>query len=209
MQAPSLRVLIVGESALVSMGLRQVLDSAATDFAALCAMTGLLSAELVDQHDAQVAILHMQRPTDTHVHMVRALKAARPDVGVVVVTASHEAAALGALVLAGVDAVLDVTVTPEALVEVLRLRQRRLGFVTSCELWPVVVQSLLGYGAADDGRAAHLTPREREVYDLLRDGRTDREIALQLTLSLWTVKHHVGNILQKLDLRSRRELLHI
>lgn len=200
-------VLILGESALVAMGLRHVLESAASEFRVLCADTGVLSVDLVEQHDAMVAILDARSPSDAHVEMVRALKAAKPDVGVVVVTASREAVALGSLVLAGVDAVLDVTVAPEALVEVLRLLQRRVRFVTSNELWPAILQSLTAYSAPDDGRTAVLTPREREVYDLLRDGRTDREIAGTLTLSVWTVKHHVGNILQKLELRSRREVL--
>jgi DNA-binding NarL/FixJ family response regulator len=202
-------VLIVSESALVSMGLHHILESAGADFLIRDAATGVLTTELVEANGAEVVILDAHNPTDVHVDMVRTLKTTMPNVGLVAVTSGRDAAALGAMVLAGVDAVLDVTVTPEALVEVLRLLQRQVRFVTTYEIWPAILKHLTAFGAHDDDRTAVLTPREREVYDLLRDGRTDREIAQALTLSLWTVKHHVGNILQKLDLRSRREVLHV
>lgn len=54
-----------------------------------------------------------------------------------------------------------------------------------------------------DGTAA-LTPREREVLDLIGQGLTNQEIADQLTIELGTVKNHVHNILQKLNVSSRQ-----
>lgn len=56
------------------------------------------------------------------------------------------------------------------------------------------------------GSEEALTPRERDVLDLVRLGWTDGEIADELVLSVRTVNHHVGNILQKLGAKSRREL---
>jgi DNA-binding NarL/FixJ family response regulator len=50
-----------------------------------------------------------------------------------------------------------------------------------------------------------LTPRERDVFELLCDGRTNREIAGALFLSEVTVKVHVRNILRKLGVRTRTE----
>lgn len=51
-----------------------------------------------------------------------------------------------------------------------------------------------------------LTPREREVLDLLADRKTNGEIAEQLVISVKTVKTHVANILAKLHLASRHEV---
>lgn len=48
-----------------------------------------------------------------------------------------------------------------------------------------------------------LTPREEEVLSQLAHGKTDRQIAAQLSLSDKTVGHHVENILAKLDARNR------
>ncbi len=52
-----------------------------------------------------------------------------------------------------------------------------------------------------------LTPREREVLELLGQGLSNREIADQLVIEVGTVKNHVHNILKKLDLSSRRDVV--
>ena len=55
--------------------------------------------------------------------------------------------------------------------------------------------------------AIRLTSREREVIDLLKEGLSNREIASRLNLAIHTVKSHVHNILEKLALRSRLEVV--
>lgn len=52
-----------------------------------------------------------------------------------------------------------------------------------------------------------LTEREREIYELLLQARPNKEIAGQLTISVHTVRFHVANILSKLRVTSRCELL--
>src|SRR5207302_7189810 len=52
-----------------------------------------------------------------------------------------------------------------------------------------------------------LTTREREVLQLLAEGKTNKEVATILNLSLYTVETHRGNILQKLNLHSGAELI--
>ncbi len=50
-----------------------------------------------------------------------------------------------------------------------------------------------------------LTPREREILDLIGEGRTNQEIADELVIELGTVKNHVHSILDKLNVHSRRD----
>jgi two-component system response regulator NreC len=52
-----------------------------------------------------------------------------------------------------------------------------------------------------------LTTREREVLQLLAEGRNNKEVATVLNLSLYTVETHRGNILQKLNLHNQAELI--
>ena len=58
----------------------------------------------------------------------------------------------------------------------------------------------------NDAQLSELTPREREVLDLLEQGLSNQEIARRLVIEVGTVKNHVHNILKKLDLNSRRDL---
>jgi DNA-binding NarL/FixJ family response regulator len=75
---------------------------------------------------------------------------------------------------------------------------------------PLVAQLLREYhqqrSREPDTLIEPLTPREREVLDLLSDRRTNREIAEQLVISVKTVKTHVANILAKLHIESRHEV---
>lgn len=57
----------------------------------------------------------------------------------------------------------------------------------------------------DDGISAELTPRETEILYLIDEGLTNQEIADHLVIEVGTVKNHVHNILQKLDVSNRRE----
>jgi DNA-binding NarL/FixJ family response regulator len=59
--------------------------------------------------------------------------------------------------------------------------------------------------SVDDEALNPLTTREREVLLLIAQGSSDREIAQQLTVSLYTVKSHVRSLLQKLQVASRHE----
>jgi DNA-binding NarL/FixJ family response regulator len=69
---------------------------------------------------------------------------------------------------------------------------------------------VLGNKAAARGRLSRehanaLTPRERDVLDLLRQGLTNAEIGNRLFISTKTAEHHVGRVLTKLGVRSRAE----
>lgn len=59
----------------------------------------------------------------------------------------------------------------------------------------------------EDDRLANLTPRERQIALLLRDGASNKELARELDLGLATVKTHLINLFRKLDVSNRTELV--
>jgi DNA-binding NarL/FixJ family response regulator len=59
---------------------------------------------------------------------------------------------------------------------------------------------------ADRERLELLTEQERRIFDLVAEGRTNREIAEQMFLAEKTVRNYVSNVLSKLTLRRRAEL---
>ena len=62
-------------------------------------------------------------------------------------------------------------------------------------------------GETRDARSPHLTGREREVLNLLIEGRRQKDIAEQLVISQKTVATHIQNLLGKFDVHSRAELI--
>lgn len=111
-----------------------------------------------------------------------------------------------AAVRAGAIGYLRKDISPEGLVRSLR------GVVNgeaplSRDLAAVMVDAIHKFTDCEEtrGRLSELSSRECEVLDHLARGKRNRQIASELTISEFTVKRHVQNILGKLDLRSRRE----
>ena len=75
-------------------------------------------------------------------------------------------------------------------------------------LQPVTAVRLLGTRDNDRGVVA-LTERELEVLELVADGKRDKEIADDLIVSVRTVRFHVENLYQKLDVRNRTEAVRV
>ena len=108
-------------------------------------------------------------------------------------------------VRSGAHGFLHKEISPEGLVRALR------GVVQgeaplSRDLASLMIDALHGFDARASARdrAGVLSSREREVLDLVAQGARNKQIAAELVISEFTVKRHVQNILQKLELPSRR-----
>jgi DNA-binding NarL/FixJ family response regulator len=108
-------------------------------------------------------------------------------------------------VRSGAHGFLHKEISPDGLVRALRGAVQGEAPL-SRDLASLMIQALHGMDAraiARD-RAAVLSAREREVLDLVAQGARNKQIAASLVISEFTVKRHVQNILQKLELPSRR-----
>ena len=73
-------------------------------------------------------------------------------------------------------------------------------------LFTQIVESVLKSGNTVPDHATRLTKRELEVVDLISEGMSNKEIAQQLHIATFTVKSHVHNVLEKLDLSTRLQI---
>jgi DNA-binding NarL/FixJ family response regulator len=195
-----MRVVIADDSVLLREGLARLLAEAGID---VCAMVGDAEAltTAVADHQPDVAVVDIRMPpTFTHegARAATELRAAWPDLGILLISQSLEsryAAQLAQAHPAGFgyllkDRVVDVATLVDAVQRVA---------TGGTVLDPDVVSHLLGRHTTRD-RLSRLTERERDVLQLMAQGRSNRAISRQLVLNPKTVESHTASIFTKLDL---------
>ncbi len=208
---PPVRVLIVDDQALVRMGLRMVLDSddrltvvgEAADGATALTMTRALHPDVV--------LLDIQMPGINGLDATARITEDFPDSKVLIMTTFDRDDYVYTALRAGASGFLLKDADPPTMIAAIRAIAAGDAVVA-----PQITRRLLEQFAGqlpsrttdhpDSGahpRLDALTPREVEVLKLMGRGLSNAEIAQDLTVSLATVKTHVGNVLSKLGLRDR------
>ena len=156
------------------------------------------------EHEApEIALIDLDLPPSGGVAAVARL-AAESEARLVVWGFEAEREQVLEALTAGADGFLDKAISPPGLMRALRGISRGETPLPR-ELVTVVVDAVHDLEARDRARerVVALSAREREVLALVATGARNREIAEQLSISEFTVKRHMQNILQKLNLSSR------
>ena len=158
------------------------------------------------KHLPDIMLLDVSMPGGG-LNAVREIAAAFPVVKVVMLTVSENEEDLTAALRAGARAYVLKGVAARELVRILRAVAAGEVYVTP-SLAASLLFELTGAGSTSRQAAdplADLTERERQILERVAAGDSNKEIAAQLDLSEKTVKHHMTNILQKLQVRNRVE----
>jgi len=194
------RVVIADDNLLVRRGIAALLEDAGIDVAGQ-ASTGEELLSEVDAHEPDVAIVDIRMPpthTDEGLRAANDIRARHPDTAIVILS-QHLESGVAARVLAErpdrlgyllKDRVVDV----EDFVGTLR---RVAAGGTALD--PLVVSRMLA-ADSDDGALHELTPREREVLQLLAEGLSNPGIAERMAITLRSAEKYVSSIFVKLDL---------
>jgi len=202
-----IRVFIVAASPLIRAGLQSMLVDSRVDIAGSAADFETISGHLVD---VEPDVVLVEMAADAHEELLNALEdieIAR-EYAVVVLSEQPRADWLSKALRAGVRAVLPREVTPEQLRAALEAVAAGLVVVHPSEV-NAVLPAPAPLSSPIRELPEPLTPREREVLQMISTGLGNKEIAGRLSISEHTVKFHVASILGKLGASSRTEAVSI
>jgi two-component system response regulator NreC len=198
----STTVVLGDDHPLVRQGVRRMLEG--HEFEILGeGSDGLEVIELAQRFHPDVILLDLSMPTLNGIGAVRELTRVSPQTKVIILTMHTEEHYILEALRAGVKGCVSKTQAPEHLLQAIR-EVCRGGVYLSPSVSGVVVQ---GYLANADTPYDPLTDRERQVLQLIAEGKTTKEIAVILGVSVKTAESHRSSLMGKLDIHSTAEVV--
>jgi DNA-binding NarL/FixJ family response regulator len=203
-----IRILLADDHTVVRDGLRALLERESDMTVVAEAADGRDSVHLAETESPDVVVMDLAMPNMNGMEATRRILAANPRIGVVILSMHQdESYVLGAL-KAGAKGYLLKDSPRGEVVEAIRSAAQGRSFLTrkiARILQEDYVGALRQRGLED--RYELLSDREREILQLIAEGRANKEVANLLNISPTTVETHRGHILRKLDIHSVPELI--
>ena len=199
-----LGLLLADDHGIVRAGLRMLLERQPRMHVVAEAADGVEAVELALRELPRVAILDVSMPRMTGIQAAREIKARAPEVQVVLLSMHDDERYLFDALQAGASGYVLKRAAGTDLIAAVLAADRGESFVPPATQRSLVREWL--EGGAEQPRDP-LTPRELDVVKLIAEAHTNRQIAEILSLSEKTVESHRGNVLAKLGMRDRVELV--
>jgi two-component system response regulator NreC len=201
------RVLLADDHSIVRRGLRGLLEASGESVVAE-ASDGLEALTLCEEHLPDLVILDIGMPKLSGIEVAaRSQKLARPP-GVIILSVHGDESYIMRALAAGARAYLLKSATDEDLIPAVRAVAAGRPFFSPAVAAVLVedyVRRLRQRGLTDSHDL--LTDREKEVLQMLAEGRSNKEVATLLDLGLSTVETHRANLMQKLNLHNTAEIV--
>ena len=203
----NIRILLADDHTIVRKGLRMLLESAGFQVVAEAA-NGLDAVAMTEQHRPDVVVMDVGMPVLNGIEAARQI--AGKDLGTEIVFLSmhsDESYVLRALKSGARGYLLKDSAEHDLIHAVTTVHEGKAFF--SPAISKMLVEDYVRQMREQkvDDSYDLLTARERQILQLLAEGRSNKEVAVLLDLSLHTVETHRGNIMQKLNLKGMPELI--
>jgi DNA-binding NarL/FixJ family response regulator len=203
-----IRILLAEDHAVMRTGLRLVLERQ-PDFRVVAeAANGREAVALAHQHVPDVIVMDIGMPNLNGIEAARQITTSLPQISIVILSMhSDEAYVLRALKAGARGYLLKESAEPDLIAAIRAVDGGKAFFspAVSRMLVEDYVRQLQDREIEDSYEL--LTTREREVLQLVAEGKSNKDIANMLNLSLYTVESHRGNLMEKLNLHTVPELI--
>jgi two-component system response regulator NreC len=201
-------VLLVDDHEIVRAGLRSLLERRKDVKIVGEAGSGTEAVELAAELRPDVVLMDVSMGDMDGVEATRRIKRRTPEVNVLALTVHEEEAYFFEMLTAGASGYVPKRASPQILLTAIAIVAQGQVFLHPA-VAGALVQEYLQEGRSGARKRVYdgLTPRQREVLTLIAEGLSNQEIAEDLDISVRTVERHRENIMKRLNLHSRVELV--
>ncbi len=200
-----IKLMLVDDHAVVRSGIRMLLQ-AQSDMEIVGELeSGGEAVKLTETLKPDVVLMDVEMPDMNGIEATRLIKEKMPQTAVLALTMYEDDQYFFEMLKAGASGYVPKRAAPDDLVNAIRTVSRGEVFLYPSLAAKLVQDFLYRDENEDDGD--NLTPREQEVLVLIAEGLTNPEIAEKLIISVKTVDRHRENIMRKLNMHNRIELV--
>jgi two-component system response regulator NreC len=203
-----IRLMLVDDHEVIRTGLRMLLESQPDIKIVAEASTGSQALTLASETLPDVIVMDITLPDITGIEATRRIKESFPQISVVALTIHEDEQYFFEMLQAGATGYVPKRAAPEDLISAIRSAS-----VDEIYIYPTLAKSLVSdflsrsSSEKENKSLELLTPRESEVLALLAEGYSNQKIAEELVISKHTVARHRENLMRKLELHSRGDLV--
>jgi two-component system, NarL family, response regulator NreC len=198
-----IRIVLADDHGVVRQGFRRILDAQSDMEIVGEASNGREALEIATKLSPDVVVMDVAMPELNGIEATRRMGEAAPRTRVLALSMHKDSVYVREILRAGARGYLLKDSVDEDLIAAVRAVARGEGYLS-----PGVADAVLtDYRQHVTDPIDLLTSREREVLQLIAEGKTNKEIATTLSLSVYTVDAHRGRIMEKLNLHSTGELV--
>ena len=204
-----IKLLLADDHEIVREGLRSLLGAHRDCEVVGEAVDGRQAVALVKELNPDIVILDISMPLLNGLEATRQILKIRPQTKVLILTMHESDSLIRDILAVGARGYILKTDVGNDLVAAVESLRRNKTFFTSRVSQIVLNSHLKGDSRPSDSDSAgtRLTPRQREVVQLLAEGNSSKEVAVALDLSVKTADTHRANIMRKLNLHSVAEVV--
>ncbi len=200
------RILVADDHHVVRAGLRTLLETRKGWQVCAEAVNGREAVEKAGALKPHVAVLDIGMPLLNGIEATRQIRKVSPNTEVLILTMHDSELMIQGVLEAGARGYILKDDADRNLIAAVDALRRHKPFFSS-RVSEAALQAELPFGEASTRRRRHLTPREREIVQLLAEGKGNKEIAEHLRISVKTAETHRANIMLKLNFHSITELV--
>ncbi len=202
----NVRILLADDHAMLRDGVRMVLESHPGFEVVGTADNGRDAVRLAEELQPDIAVVDVAMPELNGLEATRAIRNTSPETAIVVLSMHEGEEYLREALRAGAAGYVLKRAAAKELVGAINAVRRGDKYLDPA-LTDTLISDYVRQVERGDDTPDSLTERELEVLKLVAEGHTNRQIALQLNISIKTVQTHRANLMDKLNLHDRTELV--